>query len=252
MVETRVSHLALLPNAQYFHSMRDAYDAAQLSASHSFCRSAKSRVQHPAMSSKRRNYGTSSVLEKSTPSHCIFAFDTLIMQLSSQSSPERAFPDAHTALFVTWKLHSTQECADSHPHLRGCIGTLEPRPLRSALHDYALTSALRDTRFDPIALQELPHLQVTISLISCFEEAGNCYDWSIGVHGLIIEFKDPMNGSYHTATFLPEVAPEQGWDHKACIRALVKKSGYSGSINQSLLDVISTTRYRLILVSMYA
>lgn len=39
-------------------------------------------------------------------------------------------------LFVSWHKRSRQ---GDGVRLRGCIGTLEPRPLRAALHDYALT-----------------------------------------------------------------------------------------------------------------
>lgn len=34
-------------------------------------------------------------------------------------------------------------------------------------------------------------------------------DWEVGVHGIRIEFINE-NGSRRTATYLPEVAPEQG------------------------------------------
>ncbi len=39
---------------------------------------------------------------------------------------------ARSPLFVTWKKGEAQ-------HLRGCIGTLEPKPLVRALNDYSLT-----------------------------------------------------------------------------------------------------------------
>ena len=67
--------------------------------------------------------------------------------------PEPAFPDAETALFVTWKV--SPKIRHEHARLRGCIGILEPRPLRKGLRDYALTSALRDSRFGPIELWEV-------------------------------------------------------------------------------------------------
>lgn len=39
-------------------------------------------------------------------------------------------------LFVTWKKGVTPS---SHHHLRGCIGTLEPKQLHKAIRDYTLT-----------------------------------------------------------------------------------------------------------------
>lgn len=67
--------------------------------------------------------------------------------------------------------------------LRGCIGTLEARPLAGALHDYALTSALRDRRFPPVEARELPLLRCTVSLLSAFEAATGWEDWEVGTHG---------------------------------------------------------------------
>jgi AMMECR1 domain-containing protein len=52
-------------------------------------------------------------------------------------------------------------------------------------------SALRDSRFAPIAARELPHLTCGVSLLREFEEARGWEDWEVGTHGLIIEFTDP-------------------------------------------------------------
>lgn len=52
----------------------------------------------------------------------------------------------------------------------------------------ALRSALRDRRFPPIAAKELPSLRCTVSLLCAFEKAADCADWTVGVHGLIVEF----------------------------------------------------------------
>jgi AMMECR1 domain-containing protein len=48
----------------------------------------------------------------------------------------------------------------------------------------------------------------------------------IGVHGIQIRFEVGSNS--FGGTFLPEVAPEQGWSHQETIVALVKKAGYKG------------------------
>lgn len=42
-----------------------------------------------------------------------------------------------------------------------------------------------------------------------FEEAKNYLDWTLGVHGIRIEFLTER-GSRRSATYLPQVAPEQG------------------------------------------
>jgi AMMECR1 domain-containing protein len=48
-----------------------------------------------------------------------------------------------------------------------------------------------------------------VSILTNFEEANDFMDWEVGVHGIRIEFHNE-NGSRRTATYLPEVAPEQG------------------------------------------
>jgi uncharacterized protein (TIGR00296 family) len=61
-------------------------------------------------------------------------------------------------LFVTWTIGRDKR-------LRGCIGTFAEMDLHSGLKEYALTSALKDTRFDPITREELPRLNVSVSIL---------------------------------------------------------------------------------------
>ena len=51
-----------------------------------------------------------------------------------------------------------------------------------------LCSALQDRRFEPMSHREVAALSCTVSLLCAFERAASWQDWSIGVHGLIIEF----------------------------------------------------------------
>ncbi len=88
-----------------------------------------------------------------------------------------------------------------------------------------LHSALRDSRFAPIRLKEVPQLSCGVSLLRLFEAASSHLDWTVGTHGLICEFQDPVRRCKRSATFLPEVAAEQGWSKLQCIDALIRKSG---------------------------
>ena len=49
-------------------------------------------------------------------------------------------------------------------------------------------SALRDRRFEPVAHRELAALSCTVSLLYGFETVPSWHDWTIGTHGLIIDF----------------------------------------------------------------
>lgn len=93
--------------------------------------------------------------------------------------------------------------------LRGCIGTFNAMNLQSGLREYAITSAFKDSRFNPITRDEFPKLSVSVSILTQFEDGNDFLDWEVGVHGIRIEFINEK-GNKRTATYLPEVAPEQG------------------------------------------
>eukprot|EP00301_Raphidiophrys_heterophryoidea_P011874 c18109_g1_i1.p1 GENE.c18109_g1_i1~~c18109_g1_i1.p1 ORF type:complete len:237 (+),score=48.74 c18109_g1_i1:107-712(+) len=172
--------------------------------------------------------------EVATVEMCGFCFDSLHLHFGLVN--QRAFEVDSTVefpLFVTW----TKAGA-----LRGCIGTFSAQPLRAGLQDYAITSAFRDTRFNPMTKNEIGQLECAVSLLYNFQPAKDAYDWVIGIHGIRIEFIDG-SGRRYGATYLPEVAKEQGWDHDACLKSLVKKAGFTGQYNKQLVQNISLTRY---------
>jgi len=174
---------------------------------------------------------------------CKHCFDILIHQLTGSSPPLfRSSPNSSCPLFVTWdKIYYTTKNNYEY-HLRGCIGTLSPRNLNSSIGDYALTSALKDSRFDPVSLEEVKHLRVAVSLLVKYEECSNCFDWTVGTHGIIINFHDGTTA--RNATYLPEVALEQKWDQKEAVLSLIRKSGHRGIVSQELLLGVKTTRYQ--------
>ncbi|CAH8648781.1 unnamed protein product [Schistosoma mattheei] len=91
--------------------------------------------------------------------------------------------------------------------------------------------------------EEFPHLTCSVSLLLNFEEGKNYQDWQIGVHGIRIEFVNEK-GYHRTATYLPEVAYKQGWNHCETIDSLLRKGGYRGNISEAFRQSIRLTRYR--------
>ncbi|XP_071734660.1 uncharacterized protein At2g38710-like isoform X2 [Rutidosis leptorrhynchoides] len=150
-------------------------------------------------------------------------------------------------LFVTWKKAVNGE----EPRLRGCIGTLEARRITNGFKDYALTSALRDRRFPPMQAKELPFLHCTVSLLTNYEDAANYLDWEVGKHGIIIEFVDPDNKTRRNATYLPDVAAQEGWTKIEAIDSLMRKAGFNGTITESVRKRIQLTRYQSTLFTMH-
>eukprot|EP00455_Lapot_gusevi_P047284 TRINITY_DN6365_c0_g1_i2.p1 TRINITY_DN6365_c0_g1~~TRINITY_DN6365_c0_g1_i2.p1 ORF type:complete len:112 (-),score=18.88 TRINITY_DN6365_c0_g1_i2:13-348(-) len=90
--------------------------------------------------------------------------------------------------------------------------------------------------------EEIARLQCGISLLTDFEDAEHAFDWEVGKHGIQISF-DLGDRSY-SATYLPEVAPEQGWNQLECLQSLVRKAGYNGELDQNLVESISLVRYQ--------
>jgi len=117
---------------------------------------------------------------EATPEMCLQCFHVLVKELTSSRNLSRSLssslhehgetfakaipPSAECPLFVTWDKRKVHSVSNDF-RLRGCIGTLSPRPLSTSISEYALTSALRDRRFDPIRLHEVPYLRVAVSLL---------------------------------------------------------------------------------------
>ncbi|MCG8635034.1 MAG: AmmeMemoRadiSam system protein A [Desulfobacterales bacterium] len=110
---------------------------------------------------------------------------------------DSAFLERKQGLFVT--LHKKGK-------LRGCIGNLEPvKTLREGIAENAVCAAFRDSRFSPLAPEELDLIEIEVSLLSQPEKLAfrDCRDLLTllvpGKHGVIIE-----KGGCR-ATFLPQV-----------------------------------------------
>jgi len=92
--------------------------------------------------------------------------------------------------------------------LCGCKGTYSSIDLREGIRHFALDSALNDSRFSPIKASKLLQCSCSVSILDGFEDCQGYDDWSIGVHGVSIEFLN--NSGKYSAIFLPEVMTEHG------------------------------------------
>lgn len=131
-----------------------------------------------------------------------------------------------SALFVTWTKKGT---------LRGCIGTFAPLPVVEGVKQYALIAALKDPRFKPISASELPKLEVSVTILGPLEPIDDPMDWQIGLHGVKAEFP-----GHKSATFLPEIAEEQGWTKQDTLEALADKAGASSLTGLSMSRYLGT------------
>ena len=103
---------------------------------------------------------------------------------------------------------------------------------------------MKDNRFAPVSKEELPRLRVSVSILCHFENGADYLDWEVGKHGIRIEFASDRGGSKRTATYLPEVATEQGWDKVETIDSLLRKGGFKGNVTPEVRRNIRLVRYQ--------
>jgi AmmeMemoRadiSam system protein A len=104
-------------------------------------------------------------------------------------------------------------------HLRGCIGVIEAiDPLGEAIARCAANAALEDPRFSPVRAEEVPELQIELSLLSPPEPVLP-ENIEIGKHGLLIS-----QGSKR-GLLLPQVAVEHKLGREQFLEEACRKAG---------------------------
>jgi AmmeMemoRadiSam system protein B/AmmeMemoRadiSam system protein A len=107
-----------------------------------------------------------------------------------------------------------------HGQLRGCIGEIFPRrALHEAVKEQAVNAAFHDPRFPRLREDELSQIDIEVSALSAPYPVDSHEDIEIGRHGIVL-----CKGS-RSAVFLPQVAPEQGWDLAETLTHLALKAG---------------------------
>ena len=103
----------------------------------------------------------------------------------------------NSGAFVTLKKHGS---------LRGCIGRFDAsEPLCQVVQDMAIASSTQDPRFLPVESNEIPELEIEISVITPMRRISSINEIELGKHGIYIK------KGYSSGTFLPQVATETGW-----------------------------------------
>ena len=104
--------------------------------------------------------------------------------------------------------------------LRGCIGHMtEDAPLCTVVGSMVLQSAFNDKRFEPLKLEELPHVEIEISVLTPLKKVNSSDDILLGRDGVIVK-----KGG-RQAVFLPQVATETGWTKEVFLDQLCLKAG---------------------------
>jgi len=104
--------------------------------------------------------------------------------------------------------------------LRGCIGyTSAEKPLYLTVRDTATYAALRDPRFEPVSVLELPRLTYEISVLSPLRRVVDIEEIKVGEHGLLMK-----NGD-REGLLLPQVPVEEKWERQKFLEQTCVKAG---------------------------
>lgn len=118
--------------------------------------------------------------------------------------------------FVTLHARGTHE-------LRGCVGRLDAtHPVLDAVRRSA-ASVIHDPRFtnDPVRLDELPQLEIDLSILSPLRPAPGPLEFDPLNEGVYLTW-----GEARAGCFLPQVARETGWSREQLLgRLCVEKMG---------------------------
>jgi AmmeMemoRadiSam system protein A len=127
---------------------------------------------------------------------------------------------------------------DSH-RLRGCIGRLNTLPLWRAVVNCS-GEVLDDPRFahEPVSLEELPTLEIEISVLGPLRPATDPLDFDPQLDGIYLS----IGG--RSGCFLPQVARETGWSREQLLsRLCTEKMGFESETwkrPETRLQVFST------------
>jgi AmmeMemoRadiSam system protein A len=103
--------------------------------------------------------------------------------------------------------------------LRGCVGQVEnPGALADVVGRSAINAALNDPRFHPVVAEEVPTLEIEISVLSAPERI-QAEAVVPGVHGLLI-----VRGTSR-GLLLPQVARERKWSRQRFLEETCIKAG---------------------------
>ena len=149
------------------------------------------------------------------------ARDTLRQHVAGRALPdperEKRLPESvkkDFGVFVTLK---------EHGDLRGCIGSIAPvEPLWKGVVRNAVNAASEDPRFRPVRPEEEPLIEIEVSILTPPTRVRGPEDIVIGRDGVM------LTKGRNRAVFLPQVAPEQGWDLPTTLTHLATKAGLPG------------------------
>ena len=180
--------------------------------------------------------GNPELSEKDKEQLLALARKTIVHYLQKKQVPEpselgitisEAMKVPRAAFVSLKKIAILQKSAEEKPQkvsqLRGCIGDIFPRrPLYKSIIGNAINASVNDRRFRPVTITECSDIKIEISALTAPKPILSPDEIRIGIDGVV------LNKDGRSAVFLPQVAPEQGWDLNQTLTNLSLKAGLAG------------------------
>jgi AmmeMemoRadiSam system protein A len=104
-------------------------------------------------------------------------------------------------------------------NLRGCVGYVFPTsPLYRTVAETAQAAAFQDSRFHGVTAEEVPELEISLSILSPLKPI-RPEEVEIGKHGLLVNLEG------RRGLLLPQVPLEYGWDCIQFLQQTCRKAG---------------------------
>ncbi len=148
------------------------------------------------------------------------ARETIAAKLRGAKAPSSDVPSEFPKDSPLREVRGVFVTLNEEGNLRGCIGSIfGEEPLSKGVARQAINAAFNDPRFPALETGEIEAIEIEISVLTPPAAVPGYESIVVGRHGVFLE-KDG-----HRAVFLPQVAPEQGWDRDTMLRYLCRKAG---------------------------
>lgn len=144
----------------------------------------------------------------------------IAVAVASRSIPADALETAMAEEPATRMCASAFVTLTRDGQLRGCMGIIDPeRSVVESVAEAAACATRTDPRFPPVTPEELPGLEVDVSVLGPFMPIADKVSWRLGTDGVVVQ----MGG--RRGLLLPEVAQESRLDRLAMLDIATRKAG---------------------------
>lgn len=121
--------------------------------------------------------------------------------------------------------------------LRGCIGTTEATTdnLAAEIRQNALAAAFEDPRFEPVTIDELKHLVISVDVLNQAQLIKSRKELDVKKYGIIVE------AGYKRGLLLPDIEGVDSIDQQIDIAC--QKAGINPEIEKFKIYKFTVTRY---------